>query len=59
MLAMRVVIMRALSGISPLVYSSFHSLPRTLTETGLASFGSRKGLAANVGTANKIDIVTS
>jgi hypothetical protein len=59
MLAMHAVIMRALSEISPLVYSSFHSLPRTLIEAGLSSFASRKGLAANAGAPSKIDIIVA
>src|SRR5262249_19734217 len=55
--ATRVVTTRAVNGISPLVYSSFHSWPRKFAEAGLSSLALRNGFAANAGTASRIDIV--
>src|SRR5438270_220906 len=39
------------------MFSSFHSVPRKLAETGLSSLASRKGLAASAGAASKIDMI--
>src|SRR5947199_1710882 len=51
----RVVTTRAVRGISPSIFSSFHSVPLKFAETGLSSFASRNGFAANAPAASKID----